>query len=198
MHLQNSLNHFHRSVKKTEAKMIKEFYSIKELLELDCPKLPKYKPWLLAKAKRENWLSRPRKGKGGGLEYSINSLPSEAKDFILSTQTGSSQDIISCENKQLELNLPIKIDELKSYQREVIDARTLILAEVDNLAKIAGQINSAIEKLIQLIKSNQIRRIFKSFYIKKIKTSYSMPVSRIGTCKTATELLISNIDLNNL
>lgn len=40
--------------------MIKSFYSIQELLELEIPGLPKTQRGLLKKAERENWTSQER------------------------------------------------------------------------------------------------------------------------------------------
>ncbi len=45
--------------------MVKQYFSVAELLEMEIPFLPKYRPHLIAKAKRENWKSRPKLGKGG-------------------------------------------------------------------------------------------------------------------------------------
>lgn len=56
---------------------MKEWYSIKELIDLKLSDLPLSHQGILRKAKREGWKSRPRKGLGGGKEYHISSLPYE-------------------------------------------------------------------------------------------------------------------------
>ncbi|TID16649.1 transposase, partial [Avibacterium paragallinarum] len=47
---------------------LKTHFSAKELLDLQLNSLPRTKKAVLSKAKRENWLYRPRSGKGGGIE----------------------------------------------------------------------------------------------------------------------------------
>ncbi|WP_029103233.1 Mu transposase C-terminal domain-containing protein [Moraxella caprae] len=61
---------------------IKEFYSALELSNLGLGELPKTTKGIIARAKKENWLSRPRTGKGGGLEYAFDSLPKAVQDEI--------------------------------------------------------------------------------------------------------------------
>ncbi|MGX2951318.1 DNA-binding protein, partial [Ursidibacter sp. B-7004-1] len=58
-------------------------YSAKELFNLALLNLPKSERRILEKAKRENWQSRKREGRGGGLEYAFSSLPIEVQQEIL-------------------------------------------------------------------------------------------------------------------
>ncbi|WP_279325216.1 DNA-binding protein, partial [Avibacterium paragallinarum] len=44
--------------------------------------LPTTKKAVIDKAKRENWQSRKRVGRGGGLEYALSSLPQDVQDAI--------------------------------------------------------------------------------------------------------------------
>ena len=64
--------------------MIKQYYSISELLELKIPGFPQSTWGLQKKAEREHWTSKERNKLGGGREYSVDSLPDDAKNFILS------------------------------------------------------------------------------------------------------------------
>lgn len=60
-----------------------KFFSAKELIVLSPPPLlPKSKKGIIDKAKRENWQSRPRQGRGGGLEYALTSLPPAVQKAI--------------------------------------------------------------------------------------------------------------------
>lgn len=60
------------------------WYSAKELVGL--PGMPGTPQNVTAKAKREDWESRKRTGKGGGREYSLAALPLEAQAALLKKQ----------------------------------------------------------------------------------------------------------------
>lgn len=62
--------------------MTERWLTSSDLVALALPELPATKPALLAKAARENWLSRPREGRGGGREYPISALPQAARDAL--------------------------------------------------------------------------------------------------------------------
>jgi hypothetical protein len=49
--------------------------------------LPPSRRAIADKAKREKWESRPRQGRGGGLEYHISSLPVETQRALALKQT---------------------------------------------------------------------------------------------------------------
>ncbi|WP_348796864.1 DNA-binding protein, partial [Kingella kingae] len=51
-------------------------------LKLDASILPSAVKNILDKAKRENWQSRKRTGRGGGYEYEIASMPSDIQAAI--------------------------------------------------------------------------------------------------------------------
>ncbi|MBP4133553.1 transposase domain-containing protein [Gallibacterium anatis] len=70
---------------------LKTYFSAKELLDLQLNSLPRTKKAVLSKAKRENWLCRPRAGKGGGLEYAFTSLPQEVQAEIILKQAQAEQ-----------------------------------------------------------------------------------------------------------
>lgn len=57
--------------------MIRKWFAVKDLAGL--PGMPNAIKNIIAKAKRESWKSRPRKGRGGGREYHISSLPLETR-----------------------------------------------------------------------------------------------------------------------
>lgn len=58
---------------------LKSYYSAQELVELNLAGLPTSKKAILNKATKEMWESRRRKGKGGGFEYHLHSLPPETQ-----------------------------------------------------------------------------------------------------------------------
>lgn len=61
---------------------IKEFYSAKELSEMELSSLPHFHVNVRRRADKEGWKSRPRTGKGGGLEYAFDGLPKAVQDEI--------------------------------------------------------------------------------------------------------------------
>lgn len=63
---------------------MREWYSASELVGL--PGMPSTRQNVILKAKREGWKSRPRSGKGGGLEYHISSLPPRAQDALIARE----------------------------------------------------------------------------------------------------------------
>ena len=62
---------------------LKSFYSANELSQLGLKSLPTSHRRILDKAKRENWNSRKRDGKGGGVEYAVKSMPEEVQAEIV-------------------------------------------------------------------------------------------------------------------
>ncbi|MGQ0287149.1 transposase domain-containing protein [Pasteurellaceae bacterium 22721_9_1] len=70
-----------------EKMALKTHYSVYELADFNLTALPKAPKNILEKAKRENWQSRKRKGKGGGLEYALISLPENVQAEIAIKQS---------------------------------------------------------------------------------------------------------------
>ncbi len=58
---------------------MKEWYAASELAALSLPGMPGTDRAYQLRADRENWRSRPREGRGGGLEYHISALPTAAQ-----------------------------------------------------------------------------------------------------------------------
>ena len=62
---------------------LKSHYSVTELLPLKLLTLPKTHKGILGKATRENWNSRKRDAKGGGVEFAVESMPEEVQAEIV-------------------------------------------------------------------------------------------------------------------
>ena len=62
---------------------LKSHYSVAELLPLKLLTLPKTHKGILGKATRENWNSRKRDAKGGGVEFAVKSMPEEVQAEIV-------------------------------------------------------------------------------------------------------------------
>lgn len=155
--------------------MIRPFYSIQELIEIGVPSLPKSHQGILKKADREGWISQSMNKLGGGREYSFDSLPLDAQEYILKTFVGNSQEVIDYKEQEIAGNNAIDINDLKPYQREVIDARAIILAEVEKLSAIYG-VNNGIKKFIELISHNDVSEEIKNALIRANAKSAGKPV----------------------
>lgn len=105
---------------------VKSHYSVAELLELKLSGLPTSHKNVLDKAKRENWVSRKRVGKGGGVEYSLDSLPAQVQSEIREHFASS----VVKAKPQLPVVRDIELADLTADQREVADARMALVATV--------------------------------------------------------------------
>lgn len=110
---------------------LKTHYSVAELLKLKLSTLPQAHKNVLDKAKRENWESRKRVGKGGGMEYALCSLPQALQDEI---RTKFAVSIVKAKPKSLPADLrQVELKTLTEKQREVAGARMALVAQVAQL-----------------------------------------------------------------
>ena len=110
---------------------LKTHYSVAELLKLKLSTLPQAHKNVLDKAKRENWESRKRVGKGGGVEYALCSLPQTLQDEI---STKFAVSIVKAKPKSLPADLrQVELKTLTEKQREVAGARMALVAQVAQL-----------------------------------------------------------------
>lgn len=162
-----------------EAEMIKKYYTANELSDLRIPMLPKTRQSIKIVADKQGWDSRKKMDLGGGKEYSFSSFPDDVKNYLLSTQLGADSAVIAAEKNLLVQNQAIMIDELKPYQRAVIDARSIILAEIDNMANVLGGTNAAIDKFKRLVDDGLVAEDMKSTLIRaNAKSGKLLKISR--------------------
>lgn len=121
---------------------IQKYLSVSELAAMSLPGLPGAKKNVAAKAERENWESRPRAGRGGGVEYAVSSLPAAARAELdahaarqLLTVAASNAPVRR--EEQLELTLPT-VGTLDDARRAVAEARCAIVSQVNTLALAMG------------------------------------------------------------
>lgn len=111
------------------------------------------------RAKREGWTSRPRKGRGGGNEWLLSSMPKSTRKALL-------DGMLRTAAQEAEKNLPAlppldaadprraiaaRMSPLKhcsNRQREIAMARLALIREVERLAVLTG-VDAAIMKLVQ-------------------------------------------------
>ena len=65
--------------------------SASDIANAKLPGLPVTKKGMIGLAKREGWPSRPRKGRGGGREYPLSALPTEAQIALIQREATARQ-----------------------------------------------------------------------------------------------------------
>ncbi|MGC6245384.1 DNA-binding protein [Pasteurella multocida] len=122
---------------------LKKFYSVQELSKFNLSEFPTSVRRIKEKAKRENWQSRKRSGKGGGVEYALSSLPKKL-DAILDKLDGIA-DKVDKQNKKIA-DLQKQVQALQADLSEMAKKNR-------NQALIAGGIGGGIVAVgIELIR----------------------------------------------
>ncbi|MFB5079617.1 DNA-binding protein, partial [Raoultella sp. C349492] len=134
---------------------LKTHYTAQELADMQLPGMPETRPGVAARAKNHGWQSRARAGRGGGCEYSIDSLPAETQEairerFYRSVLENRSQEVAAREiakrkaaaqekGSKLELMrqcpalLAREVQQLTTRQKQIADARAALAMEVEKL-----------------------------------------------------------------
>ncbi|EQB0737461.1 Mu transposase C-terminal domain-containing protein [Klebsiella oxytoca] len=131
---------------------LKTHYTAQELADLRLPGLPETRPGIAARAKSHGWDSRARAGRGGGNEYSIDSLPNEAQNALrekiyqsvlankATMVVDRSSDIKSLKPRreltlirQCPALLEREVNSLTVKQKQIADARAALALEVEKL-----------------------------------------------------------------
>lgn len=122
--------------------MIKEWSTINELNGLELTDLPKGQSAILYKAKKEEWKSRPRQGRGGGKEYHISALPEAAR---VDLARRSMKEQIALKND--ELKIIASMNGLNQKQKTKAEARLVLVRQLEQFAASADlAMSSAAEK----------------------------------------------------
>jgi len=110
---------------------------------------------VLRRSKREGWESRPRKGRGGGNEFIIATMPQKTRDQIAG-RLADQLKIAKPTPVVRENNLPAEQSApLKEWQRDIRDARLAILREVEALGHSIG-IMKAEKEFAKLAKAGEL------------------------------------------
>ena len=103
-----------------------EYINAKELINLGIKTLPRTVKNVIERARREDWPSRKRAGRGGGFEYLVNGLPAyiltEVKERLAS-------EILLKLNNQ---SLPVEYNKKKRISKSLLQ-NTFIFDEVKKL-----------------------------------------------------------------
>lgn len=144
------------------------FLNAAEIAALKVPGLPSAVKNIINIAKKENWVSRKRKGRGGGVEYDLSALPIEIRTayqqkqvetLLASAQPAQLPSVVKKANtpvrrKLEQLGLPINeyADDLTDKQRDCAHARMAIVSEVLKMHEVAGlKITEAVVYVAQQI-----------------------------------------------
>lgn len=128
---------------------LKTHYSVYEIAKF-IEKAPKN---VDAQAKRENWQSQKRKGRGGGVEYELAYLPQEIQTEIRSRFMSA---VVEAKPKKLPaVRAEVDVGNLTTKQREIADARMALVAYVLELEGSMSRIK-AITYLCNLAKQGEM------------------------------------------
>ncbi|WP_431282696.1 transposase [Humitalea sp. 24SJ18S-53] len=122
--------------------------------------MPTTKVGVTHRAKQEGWSSRPRSGRGGGREYSIKVLPQEARAALVTRLADAAPAPI--EQPALPALPAPATAQMANWQRQTMDARAVILAELERLAQVAG-ITAAIAEMVGRAKADTLPQHLKQF-----------------------------------
>ncbi|WP_163341684.1 DNA-binding protein, partial [Enterobacter roggenkampii] len=146
---------------------LKTHYTAQELALLRLPGLPETRPGIAARAKKHQWISRSRSGRGGGIEYSVDSLPLTAqealRDQLYQSILTTKNDVCEVSRKKSSVKpreelvlirqcpalLEREVGSLTDKQKEIADARAVLAMEVEKL-RDAGMSRTAAVNYISI------------------------------------------------
>lgn len=118
------------------------WYSAADLAKLSLPGMPGTDRAIQIRAKREEWPSKAKPGRGGGKLYPTSALPREAQDALARRQL---QTIDPAPKTEVEVQ---PASALKDWQRRTMDARAALLTQLDRLTEVMPK-SRAIEALVK-------------------------------------------------
>jgi putative transposase len=107
----------------TDSATKERFFTAIECAKMQLPGLPKTESGVTRKAKKECWIRRRRQGRGGGFEYSLESLPAETQMAFIERTLNLSE--MNAKETPTQKD-PIQ---MKPWQREIADKRMILVKE---------------------------------------------------------------------
>lgn len=146
---------------------LKKGYSAQELADLKLNNLPQTRIGVAKKARREGWISSVREAKGGGVEYSFESLPAEVQQEISEKQAlaVAEEAAPARENRVIIRESFIAsrdISRLSDKQREIADARLVVVEYIREL-EAARPRTEAIRLFSEQAKAGQLPKVIKGW-----------------------------------
>lgn len=153
---------------------LKTHYSVYELADLCLFNLPKAPKNISIQAKRENWQSRKRTGRGGGLEYALSSLPQAIQQEIYDRFTANAVKV----QPQLPAVKEIDLANITTKQRQIADARMALVAYIAQLEQVQSR-DSAIKFICNAAQNGQlpteIMQLINTANSKKRRQTHNRP-----------------------
>ena len=132
---------------------LKTHYSVYELADFCLKALPTAPKNIAVQAKRENWQSRKREGRGGGLEYALASMPEAIQTEI---RKKFAVKVVKTQPKPLPaVRAEVDLANLTTKQREIADARMALVQYVLELEQSMSRIK-AVTYLCDLANSGKL------------------------------------------
>lgn len=132
---------------------LKTHYSVYELANLKLKTLPSAPKNIWEQAKRENWKSQKRQGRGGGVEYELASLPQEIQTELRSRFAVA----VMKEKPRLPVvRAEIEVSTLTSKQREISDAKGVVVTKILALQDGGMSQEQAVNFFCELAKKGEL------------------------------------------
>lgn len=175
---------------------LKSHYTAQELANMRLSGLPETRPGIVARAKSEGWAFRPRSGRGGGSEYSLDSLPPAMQENIrgicikqLMSKDAEAFPVASVKSTGGKIALyrehpslvEQKLDRLTSDQTKAADARIALVSEVLRLGDVPGySCAKAIREIVRQSKTGELP--------KRLTDMVSLANAKKGSSRTLSEI----------
>ncbi|MFA6966109.1 Mu transposase C-terminal domain-containing protein [Bosea sp. (in: a-proteobacteria)] len=128
---------------------MKAWLAARDIAEARLPGLPatrqKASEWLSRAAERAPHLVQSRRGKGGGLEISVDALPVEARAELERRAASSAvalseaRDLVEAKDTDRRQLATTLLRHLSGRQRRVMEARAALLVEIERRALLSGR-----------------------------------------------------------
>jgi putative transposase len=163
--------------------MIKHWFTLTDIADMQLPELPSTRPGLMDKAKRETWRNRPRKGSGGGFEYHLSSLPAQAQialvERLVDYKPADLDFIIGEDNTK-----PDNVD--RAARRR--DARLVILKLFDVFRGASGMGRVAAMKAFEMVYASRKAAGCPSWVYETFSSVTWQTIHRWSKCRKRADL----------
>lgn len=130
---------------------MKNWFTAQELADFNLKSLPNSKSNVIRWAKKDNWATRKRAGRGGGLEYSLESLPAGVQAEIKAKTYKALMPKKSTDaTRQVALIANRDLSKLDDAQRATADARLQMTLLVGQYQASLGSRNKALDAVVAL------------------------------------------------
>ena len=134
---------------------LKSGYTAQELADLQLSSIPHTRVGVSKRAKKQNWLSRPRQGRGGGLEYAFSGLPKAVQNEIQAKELRALMPKAPSSEERTVALMGRDLDDLTDKDRKIADMRMLMALLVIDYEESMGR-TRAIEYVSKLSRENAL------------------------------------------